>query len=205
MQGPGSQGCSREGPQGSGFTWPRVPRGALRVGEAASAAAMQPLVPRAAHTWLPLPHFPGTSRSSQQPLEVTILTALAREDLSVHVHSPSLLLWCRCPSFLHRESSSHPRPPALAPAAPLLALPAMPPSQSPPTRTHGPSSHLSQAAHHLTQVPLVPPSFSHLHLYPVDPSWILVMGPDCQVFNSQTRTSPTALWKVRNSKTGLFS
>lgn len=151
MQGPGSHGCSREGPQGSGFTWPRVPRGAIRVGEAASAAAIQPLVPRATHTWLPLPHFPGTSRSSQQPLEVTILTALAREDLSVHVHSPSLLLWCCCPSFLHRESSS-PRPghccappgpschasltePSHPHARPLLtSLSGSPPSHSGPAR-----------------------------------------------------------------------
>lgn len=90
LVGAGGTGESSQGkkPQDSDFKWPLGPRSCYQ-GERSSSppAAVQPLFP-GQRTWIPFPHFPGTSGSFQQPLEVTTLTANTHSTFWF-IHSPS--------------------------------------------------------------------------------------------------------------------
>lgn len=113
-------------PLGSVFTWPRAP-------ELLSGQEKQPLQLPPSLSFLG-PHTPGfycltsgTSRSFQQLLEATVLTA------HTHVHSPFLLLGSVCPCCLLRElSPTLPPGPLPRPTWPCpLCLPHSPPTQVP--------------------------------------------------------------------------
>ena len=156
--------ASREGPQDSGFTWPRAPRPAV-PGRSGPSSPIQPLTPRATHTWLPLPGSPGTGGSLQQLLEGPVLAAQALQDLLVGAHAPAccfgamapLRLESTLPTPFHRTTAA-----ASWPFLPRLPnRPLAPPSTPPPHISPGPPTSSCQP-------PSPPPSFSHQHLNPAD-------------------------------------
>lgn len=146
-----------EGPQDSGFTWPRAPRPAVWAEE----GLLQPHPASAfpgQHTWFPLSHSPGTQVFPAAP-GVPTLTAQALQASPLTV----LLLWHRGP-HLHLQSTL----PLPLPPKPLLpASWPLSPQQTPPTPPSTPPPHLSWATTSLMPAPS-PPPFSHQHLNPAD-------------------------------------
>lgn len=167
MRGPGSQGHSqRGGAPGLRLHLAESSQTCCSGGRSGPSSPIQPLVPRATHTWLPLPHSPGTGRSFQQLPEVPMLTAQALQDLLVHVHSPSCCFSAMAPSPL-REHSPPPPSTRTTAAASWPFLPCLPsrPLAPPPT----PPPHISLGPPTSScQPPSPPPSFSHQHLNPAD-------------------------------------
>ena len=120
MWGPGSQGHSqRGGALGLRLHLAESSQACCSGGRSGPFSPIQPLAPRATHTWLPLPLSPGTGGSLQQLLEGPVPAAQALQDLLVRAHAPACCFGAMAPLRLESTLPTPSTRPLLPPLGPF--------------------------------------------------------------------------------------